>query len=35
MYHLANLKSKVLINEILPETLFKQTKKKSYTKSKS
>ena len=38
MYYLANLRNKALINQILPDTLFKskrKNKKNPYTKSKS
>ena len=38
MYYLANLRNKVLINKILPDTLFKpkdKNKKIPYTNSKS
>ena len=38
MYYLANLRNKVLINQILPDTLFKpkrKNKKNSCSKSKS
>ena len=38
MYYLANLRNKVLINQILPDTLFKpkrKNKKISCSKSKS